>query len=98
MVQQTRISPEDIDTVAGVDTGYRNDTAYAAVVVRNMTDIKILEEAVAAKPVQFPYVPAFIKSSISSTSRGMVSVKSTGPFLVMRISFSMRTPMDSSRI
>ena len=56
VVRQTRISPEDMDTVAGVDTGYRNDTAYAAVVVVNLTDMKILEEAVAAKPVQFPYV------------------------------------------
>ena len=46
-----------MDTVAGVDTGYRNDTAYAAFVVMNLTDMKILEEAVAAKPVQFPYVP-----------------------------------------
>ena len=60
VVRQTRISPEDMDTVAGVDTGYRNDTAYAAVVVMNLTDMKILEEPVAAKPVQFPYVPGLL--------------------------------------
>ncbi len=56
VVRKSRINPEDMDTVAGVDTGYRNDTAYAAVVVMNLTDMKILEEAMTAKPVQFPYV------------------------------------------
>jgi deoxyribonuclease V len=60
VVRQTRISFEDMGTVAGVDTGYRNDIACAAVVVMNLTDLKILEEAVAAKPVQYPYVPGLL--------------------------------------
>lgn len=60
VVQQVRIPFEDIDTVAGVDTGYRNDTACAAVVVMNLTDLRILEEAVAVKPVQYPYVPGLL--------------------------------------
>jgi deoxyribonuclease V len=60
VVRKTRINFEDIDTVAGVDIGYRKDTACAAVVVMNLTDLKILEEAVATKPVQFPYVPGLL--------------------------------------
>ncbi len=60
VIQISRIKPEDIVKVAGVDAGYRNDTAYAAVVVMNLTDLKLLEEAVAAKPVQFPYVPGLL--------------------------------------
>ena len=46
--------------MAGVDIGYRKDTACAAVVVMSLTDLKILEEALAAKPVQFPYVPGLL--------------------------------------
>ena len=60
VVRQTRINFEDIETVAGVDIGYRKDTACAAVVVMSLTDLKILEEALAAKPVQFPYVPGLL--------------------------------------
>jgi deoxyribonuclease V len=60
VVRQTRINFEDIDTVAGVDIGYRSDTACAAVVVMNLKDLKILEETVATKPLQFPYVPGLL--------------------------------------
>ena len=60
VIRITRIRPDDIETVAGVDTGYHNDTAYAAVVVMNLTDLKILEEAVAALPVRFPYVSGLL--------------------------------------
>ena len=60
VVRQTRINFEDIDTVAGVDIGYHNDTACAAVVVMNLKDLKILEETVATKPLQFPYVPGLL--------------------------------------
>jgi len=38
----------------------------------------------------------FIKSSISSASMGIFSVRSTGPFGVKRMSFSSRMPMASS--
>jgi deoxyribonuclease V len=58
--RQPRLNAEDWGTVAGADIGYRNDTACAAVVVMNLTDLKILEEAVATLPVQFPYVPGLL--------------------------------------
>jgi deoxyribonuclease V len=60
VVRQSRINFEDINTVAGVDAGYRNNTACAAVVVMNLTDLRIVEKAVAAKPIQFPYVAGLL--------------------------------------
>jgi hypothetical protein len=38
----------------------------------------------------------FIKFSISSASIGMFSMRSTGPFLVTRMSFSSRMPIPSA--
>ena len=60
VVRQRRICVKDIDTVAGVDAGYRGDMAYAAVVVMKLADLELLEKAVAAKPVQFPYIPGLL--------------------------------------
>ncbi len=60
VIRKTRIKPDEIATVAGVDTAYRNNSACAAVVVFSLADLKIMEEAVAAQPVQFPYVPGLL--------------------------------------
>ena len=49
-----------IDTVAGVDTAYRQGNACAAVVVFRFKDLKIMEETVAIQPVRFPYVPGLL--------------------------------------
>ncbi len=112
VIRKGRIQPHEIASVAGVDTAYRQNVACAAVVVFSLADLKVMQEEAAAHPARFPYIPGllafrafvvkkyhlFINSSISSASRGMVFVKSTGPLGEMRISFSMRTPMASSRI
>jgi len=60
VVRQSRKCPEDMATVAGIDTGYRNKTAYAAIVVLNLTDLRVLEKATAAKPISFPYIPGLL--------------------------------------
>jgi deoxyribonuclease V len=60
VVRQSRIRIENMATVAGIDAGYRNETAYAAVVVLNLSDLRVLETAVAAKPISFPYVPGLL--------------------------------------
>ena len=60
VVRQRSMSFEGIETVAGVDTGYRGENAYAAVVVMKLADLKLLEEAVASKAIQFPYVPGLL--------------------------------------
>jgi deoxyribonuclease V len=60
VIRKSRIRPTEIATVAGVDAGYGNDRAYAAVVVLNLTDLEVLEKAVASKTVTFPYVPGML--------------------------------------
>jgi deoxyribonuclease V len=60
VIRKSRIRPADIATVAGVDAGYGNDMAYAAVVVLSLTDLKVLERAVASKTVTFPYVSGML--------------------------------------
>ena len=60
VVRQSRIRPEDITRIAGIDAGYHKKMAYAAVVVLNLTDLKVLETATAARPISFPYVPGLL--------------------------------------
>lgn len=60
VIRKSRIRLADIATVAGVDAGYANDIAYAAVVVLTLTDLKVLEKAMASETVTFPYVPGML--------------------------------------
>jgi deoxyribonuclease V len=60
VVRQSRTRLEDMTTVAGIDAGYRHQTAYAAVVVLNRTDMQVLEAATAAKAIAFPYIPGLL--------------------------------------
>lgn len=60
VIRKARIKPAEIATVAGVDTAYRGGSACAAVVVFSLADLKILQEAVAARPARFPYVPGLL--------------------------------------
>jgi deoxyribonuclease V len=83
VVRQTRINFEDIDTVAGVDIGYRDDTARAAVVVMNLTDLNILEEAVATRPVKFPYVPGLLSFREGPVIMEALGKLKTAPDLLM---------------
>jgi deoxyribonuclease V len=60
VVRQSRTRLEDMTTVAGIDAGYRHQTAYAAVVVLNLTDMQVLEAATAAQAIAFPYIPGLL--------------------------------------
>jgi len=60
VIRKSRIRSADVAAVAGVDVAYANDMAYAAVVVFNLTDLKVLEKAVASKTARFPYVPGML--------------------------------------
>ena len=60
VIRKSRIRLDDIAAVAGVDAGYSNDKAYAAVVVLNLTNLRVLEKVVAAKTVSFPYVSGML--------------------------------------
>ena len=60
VIRKSRMRSADITTVAGVDVGYANDRAIAAVVLFNLTGLNVLEKAVASKTVGFPYVPGML--------------------------------------
>lgn len=50
-----------VRTVAGIDVGFENkDTARAAIVVLNLSDLKPLDYAIARLPVSFPYIPGLL--------------------------------------
>ena len=83
VIQKSPGKLEDIVNVAGVDIAYRKDIAYAAVVVMNLTDLKILEKAAAAKPVGFPYVPGLFSFREGPVILEAVEKLETAPDLVM---------------
>ncbi|MGD8723275.1 MAG: deoxyribonuclease V [Desulfobacterales bacterium] len=60
VIRKTRRQPHHMNTVAGIDTAYRHDRACAAVVVFDLEDLKIMEEAAASLPVRFPYIPGLL--------------------------------------
>jgi len=60
VVRKSRLKPEGIMTVAGVDVGYRKDTGQAAVVVLQLNGLKTVEQAVAARAVTFPYISGLL--------------------------------------
>ncbi len=60
VIRRARIKPDEIATVAGVDTAYRNKSACAAVAVFSRVDLKIMEEVVITRPTRFPYIPGLL--------------------------------------
>jgi deoxyribonuclease V len=51
---------EHVHAVAGLDLGLRGDTARAAAVVLSYPELALLEQAVAERPIEFPYVPGLL--------------------------------------
>jgi deoxyribonuclease V len=51
---------EPIKTVAGVDIGFKNNIALAAVVVLNFPDLQVVDGVVAETRVNFPYIPGLL--------------------------------------
>lgn len=49
-----------VRTIAGIDTAYRERVACAAVVVLQFEDLKTVESKIAARPIDFPYVPGLL--------------------------------------
>ena len=60
-VEQSDRLPE-IHRVAGIDVGYEEggEVARAAVAVLSLPDLVAVEQAVARRPVEFPYVPGLL--------------------------------------
>lgn len=53
---------ETVQFVAGVDAGYEETTgiARAAVVILSFPDLQLCEQAIAHRPVTFPYIPGYL--------------------------------------
>ncbi len=53
-------SLEAVRAVAGLDVGFHGDLAKAAVAVYSFPALELLHEAVAERPVEFPYIPGLL--------------------------------------
>ena len=51
---------DGLETVAGIDCGYKDGKARAAVVVLNYDGLRPVDQAVAEVPVSFPYIPGLL--------------------------------------
>jgi deoxyribonuclease V len=62
VIQAREFPPEEIRLVAGTDISYLGDRklSLAAVVVMEYRSLRVVEERVAAKSVDFPYVPGLL--------------------------------------
>jgi deoxyribonuclease V len=60
VIRKADIQLQNLDTIAGVDTAYHQNSACAAVVVFSLKDLIILEEVVAVQPARFPYIPGLL--------------------------------------
>jgi deoxyribonuclease V len=60
VIARTTFEPGAIETVAGVDVGFRKDVAHAAVVVLSFPELEPLDYALGESPVTFPYVPGLL--------------------------------------
>ena len=49
-----------INTVAGVDIGFKKDIALASVVVLSFPELQVVESVVTESPVRFPYIPGLL--------------------------------------
>lgn len=51
---------DKVETVAGIDVGFPNKKAQAAVVVLGYPRLNLIEYVMATKPVEFPYIPGLL--------------------------------------
>ncbi|MFA9460751.1 deoxyribonuclease V [Thiohalorhabdus methylotrophus] len=59
---QVRLEPLDrpVSRVGGVDSAFLTDRVVAVVVVLRYPELEVVEEAIAALPIPFPYVPGLL--------------------------------------
>jgi deoxyribonuclease V len=58
VIRENQLGP--VATVAGVDVGFREDLAHAAIAVLNFPELQLIDHALATRPVTFPYVPGLL--------------------------------------
>ncbi len=52
--------PDDLETAAGVDVSVRDDRVRAALVVLQLSDLSVVDQAIWEGPTAFPYVPGLL--------------------------------------
>jgi deoxyribonuclease V len=60
---EVRVEPLGLDQVrrvAGIDAGFGEDRVYAAAVLLDFPGLRVVEQAVAAAPLLFPYIPGLL--------------------------------------
>jgi len=61
---RSQVIPTDrfgtINTVAGVDIGFKKDIALASVVVLRFPELQVVDSVVTESPVRFPYIPGLL--------------------------------------
>ena len=60
VIRKSGIEIENVATVAGVDTHFRQSLAIAAVVVIRLSDLATVDHATAVKKISFPYIPGLL--------------------------------------
>ena len=58
VVKKSRLTT--VESVAGIDTGYRNGLSQAAIVSMRYPSLEPLEEAISMRAVDFPYIPGLL--------------------------------------
>lgn len=70
-------------TIAGIDVGVSGEIARAAVVVLTYPDLQPVEQAIAEKPVSFPYIPGLLSFREVPAILDALQRLSTPPDLLM---------------
>ncbi len=60
VVRETTFDPATVETVAGIDVGFRGGLARAAVVVLTFPDLVAVDCALCEEAITFPYVPGLL--------------------------------------
>jgi deoxyribonuclease V len=60
VIARTTFDPDTIETVAGIDVGFRGGEAEAAIVVLRFSDLEPVDCVRVSAPVRFPYVPGLL--------------------------------------
>ncbi len=60
VLSHTTFDPSAVQTVAGVDVGFRKNVAHAAIVVLSFPELCPVDQALGQAPATFPYIPGLL--------------------------------------
>jgi deoxyribonuclease V len=83
VIRNSSMNLNEVKTVAGIDTSYRNNIACAAVVVLNLENLESVEFQTAVKPLDFPYIPGLLSFREGPVILAAMEKLSCSPDLLM---------------